>query len=80
MLSPHRSFAFPSIYIETVRRETGDDTDLKTANPAALALKTAVICDVIRWRLMDTDLSGIVLHSNSRYGTVEKTTTMSFEI
>ena len=48
MLSPHRSFAFPSIYIETVRRETGDDTDLKTANPAALALKTAVICDVIR--------------------------------
>jgi len=27
---------------------TGDDTNLKIANPAALAMKTAVLCDVIR--------------------------------
>jgi hypothetical protein len=48
MLSPKRSFAVHSVYIETVTCATGDDTNLNTANPAALAMKTAVLCDVIR--------------------------------
>jgi hypothetical protein len=42
MLAPLKSFASQSIYSETVRCETRDYTDLKTTNPAALAMKTAV--------------------------------------
>jgi hypothetical protein len=65
ILAPQRSFAIQSIYTETLRCETGDNTNIKTANPATLTMKTAVRCDAVRRRLMDTDRSGIVLHSHS---------------
>lgn len=65
ILALQRSFAVHYIYTEIVRCETGDDTNIKTANPATFAMKTAVRCDAVRRRLMDTDRSGTGLHSHS---------------
>jgi len=79
--SHHKSHLSVTLFcIETVRCETGDDTNLKTTNLAALAMKTAVPL----WRNSVTfdgyRLSRIAPHPYWRYVTVQGKITISIEI